>query len=147
MTVEQKLYLVRTWAAIHLDMLKKFKQIKVKGALKGFVQQDEYGRLFQSILKFVVPPMTPQAQMDMMASSQIDPEGTLISQCGIVEIDLLMNEIKAKVLNSMKIVWQFLFNKKPKDVYSPTNIYYTAAALFCPKIMNTLIYLGGLQNN
>lgn len=52
-----------------------------------------------------------------------ETEGTLITSCGNIQIDHLVNEIKAKVLLCMKILWEYLVKKKPKDVYSNANIY------------------------
>jgi hypothetical protein len=45
----------------------------------------------------------------------------------------------------MKIIWGFLFKRKPKDVYSPANTYVLAAQQYAPIIMNTLIHLGTLN--
>ena len=45
----------------------------------------------------------------------------------------------------MKIIWGFLFKRKPKDVYSPANTYVLAAQQYAPIIMNTLINLGILN--
>lgn len=63
----------------------------------------------------------------MNLSSGVGPlfetEGTLITMSGNIQIDHLVNEIKAKVLLCMKILWEYLVKKKPKDVYSPANIY------------------------
>lgn len=54
-------------------------------------------------------------------------EGTLITQSGNNNIDLLVNEIKSKVLTSLKLLWNYLFKKKPKDLYSVQNVYVQAA--------------------
>ena len=56
-----------------------------------------------------------------------------------------MNEIKSKVLSCLKIIWAYLFKKKPKSIYSPVNQYVLGAQFFAPVIMNTLIYLGSLK--
>ncbi len=61
MNIEQKLTIVKTWSVIHLDMLKKFKKEKFKVGIKYIAASEEYARLFSSILKFFIPPMTPQA--------------------------------------------------------------------------------------
>jgi len=53
--------MVRTWALIHLEMIKKFKKEKFKQGLRILISSDEYGRLFASILKFFVPPQSMQA--------------------------------------------------------------------------------------
>jgi hypothetical protein len=63
MNIEQKLFMVRTWALIHLEMIKKFKKEKFKQGLKILISSEEYGRLFASILKFFVPPQNPQAML------------------------------------------------------------------------------------
>lgn len=67
---------------------------------------------------------------------------TMISHCGVNVLDLLLNEIKAKTMTTMKILWNYLFSKKPKSLYSSENQYVLAATQFCPMIMSTLIYLG-----
>lgn len=61
----------------------------------------------------------------------------------------MINEIKAKVLLCLKILWEHLLKKKSKEVYSPANIYVQSAQLFCPVLLNTLIYVGtpGRENN
>lgn len=56
MSVEQKLHLIKTWTVIHLEMLKKFKKMRV--GMKIIASSDEYARLFQSILRFFVPPQS-----------------------------------------------------------------------------------------
>jgi hypothetical protein len=42
----------------------------------------------------------------------------------------------------LKILWEHLLKKKSKEVYSPANIYVQSAQLFCPVLLNTLIYVG-----
>jgi len=37
-------------------MIKKFKKQKFTEGLKCFASSEEYGRLFLSILKFIIPP-------------------------------------------------------------------------------------------
>jgi hypothetical protein len=61
MNIEQKLTIVKTWSVIHLDMLKKFTEQYNKVEIKYIPASEEYARLFSSILKFFIPPMTPQA--------------------------------------------------------------------------------------
>lgn len=122
--IDQKLHIVRTWAVIHFEMLKKYKSLKVKKGLKLIAGSDEYGRLFSSVLKFFVPPQTQEAMQRMTEGGLLsDLESTLLTQCGLNEIDLLINEIRSKVLSSLKIIWTYLFTKKPKDIYSTANIY------------------------
>jgi hypothetical protein len=58
MNITEQLTIVKTWTVIHLEMIKKFKSEKFKQGLKLMVTNEEYGRLFSSILKFFVPPQT-----------------------------------------------------------------------------------------
>jgi hypothetical protein len=46
---------------------------------------------------------------------------TLVSNCGINVLDLLINESKSKIFTAFKILWAYLFKKKPKSVYSLAN--------------------------
>lgn len=143
--------MVKTWSLIHLEMIKKFKKEKFKQGLKILISTDEYGRLFNSILKFFVPPQNMQAmhQSSALGGILFETEGTLITMCGNVQIDLLVNEIKAKVLLSMKILWEYIVKNKNKDFYTLGNSYMQSAQMFCPVILNTLIYVGtpGRENN
>lgn len=69
---------------------------------------------------------------------------TLISDCGEVKIDHLLNEAKSKVLSTLKILWTYLFRKKPKSIYSTSNAYFQAAMTAAPLIVSTLTSLGTL---
>jgi|LauGreDrversion4_2_1035121.scaffolds.fasta_scaffold1438669_2 hypothetical protein len=72
--------MVRTWALIHLEMIKKFKKEKFKQGLRILISSDEYGRLFASILKFFVPPQSMQAMNQASGSGALfETEGTLIT--------------------------------------------------------------------
>jgi hypothetical protein len=69
----------------------------------------------------------------------------LLTQCGNINYDLLMNEIKSKVLSCLKIIWVYLFKKKPKSIFAPSNQYVVGLQQFAPVITITLIYLGSLK--
>lgn len=66
---------------------------------------------------------------------------SLISESGNVQLDLLVNEIKAKALKCLKVLWGYLFKKKPKQIYSASNLYVVSAQLYLYVFMNTLILL------
>lgn len=119
MSIEDKLRLVKTWCVMHLDMIKKFKKQKFKEGIKCFAASEEYGRLFISILKFLIPPQGP--------TGQVFENMILITISGNINYDLLMNEIKSKVLACLKNIWVYLFRKKPKSLFSPINQYVLGA--------------------
>lgn len=56
--IESRLYLVKIWSAIHLDMVKLCKKTKYTKGLKYFLASEDCARLFTSILKFIIqaPP-------------------------------------------------------------------------------------------
>jgi len=56
MSIEDKLRLVKTWCVMHLDMIKKCKKQKFKEGIKCLAGSEEYGSLFISILKYLIPP-------------------------------------------------------------------------------------------
>lgn len=51
-------------------------------------------------------------------------EGNLITNCGNVKVDHILNDTKAKVLLTMKLLWGYFFKKKPKALYSAGNVYF-----------------------
>lgn len=93
----------------------------------------DFANLIASILRFNL-----QQTADPTQTSDL----TLISSSGLIELDLIINETKGKALTAMKIVWGFLFKKKPKAVYSEANEFVIASVQFAPVLLNTLIYLG-----
>ena len=54
---------------------------------------------------------------------------------------MLINDAKARTLQCLKILWNYIIKKKPKDIYSTTNFYVIAAQNFMHSIENTLILL------
>jgi len=112
---------VKTWAAVHFEMLSKFKKLKFKVGIRFLVSSEDYAKIFNSILKFYVPPMS------LTAEALLESDGSLITQSGDTNLDLLMNETKLKALRCMKIIWNYLIKKKPKDLYSTSNFYVVSA--------------------
>jgi hypothetical protein len=141
MNIEEKLRLVKTWCVIHLDILKKFKKHKFSEGQKFFASSDDYSRLFLSLIKFFIPPQTQEA-----LCASVVFESTLLTECGNINYDIIVNEIKSKALTCLKMIWTYLFKKKPKKVYSTGNVYVQGANQMAPVMMNTLIYLGSLRD-
>lgn len=124
--------IAKTWATIHLEMLQKFKQLKFALGIKYVAASDDYCKIFTSMLKLFCPPADPDTSHQ---------DASLISMSGDNHLDLLMNELKYQALQCLKIVWNYLLRKKPKDLYSTSNAYIVTAQIYLPIISNTLILL------
>ena len=82
-------------------------------------------RLFQSVLNFQIPPSA----------------GGLLSNCGSMEMDHIVNETKAKVFVCFKIFTAYFFKKKPKALYAPTHALYAVAQELAPVLVEMLATL------
>ena len=54
---------------------------------------------------------------------------------------MLLNDAKAKSLHVLKVIWQYLFTKKPEDAFCESNPYVINAQVFIKNLMDTLIFL------
>lgn len=114
----------RTWAALHVGVLKKFKGF-TRG-LKFYLGTPEHVRMFSSLVKF---------------------GNTLISSSGNLPVDHIVNETKAKVMVCLKILIGYFFKKKPKALYSVANPLFQAVVELAPSIVEMLVQLGALRGD
>ncbi|CDW80715.1 UNKNOWN [Stylonychia lemnae] len=135
LNISENLQIVKTWALIHVEMLQKFKKLKFKAGIKFIAASDDYARQFNSILKFYVPPI------NLTQEILLETEGSLVTNSGDHNLDLIINETKLKTLQCLKIIWNYLIKKKPKNLYSAINPYVQCAQQMVHVLANTLTSL------
>lgn len=59
----------------------------------------------------------------------------------------LINEGKEKALTFLKVIWQFLWTVKPREVFHNENHYKNDANFFLPILQETLIKLPQIAGN
>lgn len=109
--------------------------MKFKSGIKHFAESDDYSRIFSSILKIYIPPQ------NINETPLSDIENSLVTNSGDSNLDLTINEIKFKTLKCLKIIWNYIIKKKPKNLYSTSNSYVQSALTFVHTMNNTLITL------
>eukprot|EP00347_Sterkiella_histriomuscorum_P023425 403334689 len=138
--IRENLLIVKTWCQVHFEMLRKFKKLKFRVGINFIASSVEYAKIFNSILKFYIPPS------NMNAQTIIETEGTLLTQTGDNNIDTLVNQIKVRTLKCLKIVWNYIIKKRPVDLYNAQNDYVQIAQYMIHIIGNSLIVIAGSKD-
>ena len=138
--VETQLTILSSWSTLHCSLIKNFNSENHRGGIDYFSSQAAYSKIFRSILMLV---------------NEIDSENAKPLSCLVVsgnsmfgniggdtnKIQVLLNETKSKTLQFLKIVWQFLWLVKPKDIYCADNPFVIDAHYFINILTETLIRL------
>ena len=61
-------------------------------------------------------------------------------------VQKLLNETKAKSLQFLKIVWQFLWEQRPEEIFNQENPFFNDAHFFIQMLTDTLIRLPQLDD-
>ena len=100
--------------------------------IKHFAGTEDYAKIFNSILKFYAAPTDP-------ALANYDQ--SLVTISGDTKLDLVLNELKMKSLQCLKIILNYLLKKKPKELYGLSNVYLQNTLTLVHLLTNTFILL------